>query len=67
MSYFTYLYRNVITLLIRFPESLWPRLKGAVSKQSRNTIDVIPEVKNSVGNNFEDKILDEGDDNNDDI
>ena len=67
MSYFTYLYRNVITILVRFSVSLWPRLKGAASKQSKNTTNAIPEVTDSVGKNFEDKILDEGDDNIDDV
>ena len=49
------------------PVSLWTRIKGDVSKQSRNTTYVIPKVIDSVGNNFEDKILDEGDDNIDDV
>ena len=49
------------------PVSLCPRLKGVASKQSRNTIDVIPEVTDSIGKNFEDKLLDEGDDNIDDV
>ena len=49
------------------PVSLWPKLKGDASKQSRNTTDVILEVIDSVGKNFEDKILDEGDDNIDDV
>ena len=49
------------------PVSLWPRQKGVASKQSRNTTNVIREVIDSVGKNFEDKILDEGDDNIDDV
>ena len=46
--------------------SLWPRLQGVAAKKSRNTTYVIPGVTNSLGNNFEHKILDEGDDNIDD-
>ena len=42
-------------------------MKGAGSKQSRNTTYVILEVTYSIGKNFEDKILDEGDDSSDDI
>ena len=42
-------------------------MKGAGSKQSRNTTYVILEVTYSIGKNFEDKILDEGDDNIDDV
>lgn len=49
------------------PVSLWPRLKGATSKQNRNTTDVIPEVTDSIGKNSEDKLLDEGDCNIDDV
>ena len=49
------------------PISLWPRLKGVASKQRRNSTDVIPKVTNSVGNNFEDKLLYEGDGSIDDL
>ena len=57
---------DVVAIVLN-PVSLWPRLKGATSNKSRNTIDVIPEVIDSVGKNFEDKLLDEGDDSIDDI
>ena len=49
------------------PLSLWTRLKGAASKQIRSTTDFIPEVTYFVGKNFEDKLLNEGDDNIDDV
>ena len=49
------------------PVSLWTRLKGVASKQSKNTTYVIPEVTDFVGNNFEDKLVDEGDDIIDDV
>lgn len=52
---------DVVAIVLN-PVSLWPRLKGAASKQSRDTTDVIPEVTDSVGKNFEYKLLDEGDD-----
>lgn len=56
-----------VVAIVLDPVSLWPRLKGAASKKSRNTTDVIPEVTDSVGKNFEDKLLDEGDCNIDDV
>lgn len=56
-----------VVVIVLNPVSLWPRLKGSASKQSRNTTDVIPEVAESVGKNFEDKLLDEGDVSIDDV
>ena len=46
---------------------LCPRLKSVARKQGRNTTDVIPEVTDSIGIIFEDKLLDEGDDIIDDV
>ena len=54
-------------MIVLNPVSLWPRQKGVASKQSRNTTNVILEVTDSVGNNFEDKILDEDDASIDDV